>query len=975
MSEEKLKELVERSIYVKKYFHKTGGNGTPVMNVISGEEFQQWIADIRAIVVRFKSDSFTESIIDLTNRFNGWTDETDFEKLVSSLNTLYKEQDYYINNKTTVINSNKDKLNRRRISEWASEMLPLVNDSSTKEALEKIGTVFQNIFDVQWTKGRPNTSVHLYEISKTDIVYGHLKIENGSIRSVGPNGLKGKNVKAHKCIEKLKELVKVDSSNIDRFIEILTKALTQTNDIEYIESPDDEDENDIDIENPDDENESNISQNQQSIAGYINDSDFDSNDKLEIETDVIAFASLIAYKYVNPPLAIALFGKWGSGKSFFLEKLQKRIESLSRIKSQSVYCKNIVHVKFNAWHYSDTNLWANLITQIFDMLYQHVSEDPSPKKETLELLYEELESTKALLAEEKEKLQKLNNSKTQLSTELAKSNKELNDKNSKINQLSTINFVTIAFGTEEVKQSIKEIEDLIGDESINNIQDVYIITSQLKSAMNRFFKAIKTLEKQTGKKFLASIFACILAPIIIYYLVKLSGSNPFVKNISTLLATVVSFLTPVFIYVKPMLNKLKAGHERLVNLQEQISKIRESKRQLVTEQVSLLQKEIHSIELTKTEINKESFKLDQKISSIEREIKDIVSGKMLLTFLEEKTRSGSYKRHLGILASIRKDFETLDEILRNQDSVVSEKGIRVDRIVLYIDDLDRCPKEKVVEVLEAIHLLLAFPLFVVIVGVDQRWISSALELTYGDLLCSSLETTVGLQQEGTNQHEIFRVEGATPYDYLEKIFQISFALKPLNRDSINNYIEMSCIDSISKDQLTNDEDKSDLSFEVQSVGNIHSYEEANSGGTVSGDSFTYINPEKLELNREEIEFMKKISLLIGDTPRTIKRFINTYRIVRCHGGLRLSENRMEDYKVAMTLLATLFKDIKLFQELLEVLKNNPTRTFGALIEESELPLDLKTILGQLEEVKDVKANTFERNVSLVARFAFRPIAV
>lgn len=960
MSEEKIKELIERSINVKKYFHQTGGNGMPVVNVISGEEFQQWIADIRAVVGQFKSDSFTESIINQTNGFNGWTDERDFEKLVASLNSLYKNQDYYINNKTNVINSNKEKQNRQRISEWVLEMLPLVNDISAKEALEKIGSIFQNKFDVQWTKGRANTSVHLYEVNKKNIVYGHLKIENGSIKCVGANGLGGSNIIANKSVDELKQLGKIDNSNINDFVKILSEALTQTNVDKY-------------NKNLYFENESSISQNKQSLVGYKNDFDFDSNDKLEIETDVIAFASLIAYKFVNPPLAIGLFGKWGSGKSFFLEKLQRRIESLSKIESQSVYCKNIVHVKFNAWHYSDTNLWANLITQIFDVLYKQVSKSSSPKKGTLERLYEQLESTKALLEEEKEKLQKLNNLKTYFSKEIDKSNKELDDKNNKINQLSNTDFLTIAFETKEVKQSIKEIEDLIGNEI--NIQDIYIMASQLKSATTRFIMAMTTLKKHTGKKFFASIFACILVPIIIYYLVKSLDLKPFVKNISTLLATIVSFLTPVLIYVKPMLNKLKAGRDRLINLQEQILKIRESKRQLVTEQVSLLQKEIHNIELAKTEINKELFELNQKINLIDKEIKDITSGKMLLKFLEEKNGDKSYKRHLGLLASIRKDFETLDEILRNQDSV-SENGIRVDRIVLYIDDLDRCPKEKVVEVLEAIHLLLAFPLFAVVVGVDQRWISSSLEFTYKDLLCSSLETAVDLRQEDTKHHEISRERGATPYDYLEKIFQVSFALKPLNRESINNYIEMSCKDPIINDHLIIDVDKSNKAFGVQSVGNKHLYEEEeNTGGTMYGDILTNINPEKLELTREEIEFMKKISLLIGDTPRTIKRFINTYHIVRCHGGLRLSENRMEDYKVVMTLLATLFKDSKLFQELLELLKNNPTRTFGALIEDLNLPIDIKNALVQLEDVKDVKAKTFERNVSLVARFSFRPIAV
>lgn len=39
-------------------------------------------------------------------------------------------------------------------------------------------------------------------------------------------------------------------------------------------------------------------------------------DQLGFEEDVLALASVIAYREVKPPLAIGLFGNWGSGKSF-----------------------------------------------------------------------------------------------------------------------------------------------------------------------------------------------------------------------------------------------------------------------------------------------------------------------------------------------------------------------------------------------------------------------------------------------------------------------------------------------------------------------------------------------------------------------------------------------------------------------------------------------------------------------------------
>src|SRR5439155_18123718 len=84
--------------------------------------------------------------------------------------------------------------------------------------------------------------------------------------------------------------------------------------------------------------------------------------------------------------------------------------------------------------------------------------------------------------------------------------------------------------------------------------------------------------------------------------------------------------------------------------------------------------------------------------------------------------------------------------------------------VLYIDDLDRCPDAKVIEVLQAVHLLLAFPLFVVVVAVDSRWLAHALQSRYPALA----------GPPSTNGRA-----GAQPDDYLEKIFQVPFWVQDL----------------------------------------------------------------------------------------------------------------------------------------------------------------------------------------------------
>ena len=92
-----------------------------------------------------------------------------------------------------------------------------------------------------------------------------------------------------------------------------------------------------------------------------------------------------------------------------------------------------------------------------------------------------------------------------------------------------------------------------------------------------------------------------------------------------------------------------------------------------------------------------------------------------------------------------------------------------------MDDLDRCPPAKVLEVLEGVHLLLALELFIVVVGVDPRWLQRSLRHQYRDLATS--------ESPGTDPYL-----WAMPIEYLEKIFQIPLtlpAMQPHGYASLN----------------------------------------------------------------------------------------------------------------------------------------------------------------------------------------------
>lgn len=93
-----LYEIIKRQEAVKKNFKIIGGNGMPQVKALDGSTFEEWLADIKAMVLSLKQDKLTESIVKLTEDFNGWNDEKYFDKLCAELEAVYKNFDeYYVN--------------------------------------------------------------------------------------------------------------------------------------------------------------------------------------------------------------------------------------------------------------------------------------------------------------------------------------------------------------------------------------------------------------------------------------------------------------------------------------------------------------------------------------------------------------------------------------------------------------------------------------------------------------------------------------------------------------------------------------------------------------------------------------------------------------------------------------------------------------------------------------------------------------
>jgi hypothetical protein len=154
------------------------------------------------------------------------------------------------------------------------------------------------------------------------------------------------------------------------------------------------------------------------------------------------------------------------------------------------------------------------------------------------------------------------------------------------------------------------------------------------------------------------------------------------------------------------------------------------------DQAMELQLQLRDLSAERDVKRQNKLQAQKALETVQSELQSATSARLLANFIVDRAESTDYRKHLGLLALVRDDFEKLSGLIDDEnwklappllgdkpraglrkfatlDEEDAEAPSRINRIVLYIDDLDRCPPNKVVEVLQAVHLLLAFPLFVV----------------------------------------------------------------------------------------------------------------------------------------------------------------------------------------------------------------------------------------------------------------------
>lgn len=198
-----------------------------------------------------------------------------------------------------------------------------------------------------------------------------------------------------------------------------------------------------------------------------------------------------------------------------------------------------------------------------------------------------------------------------------------------------------------------------------------------------------------------------------------------------------------------------------------------------------------------------------------------------------------------ILSMLKKNDKTRTEIknFRNEFKDLLKKS-KVENVVVFIDELDRCLPDTVLEVFEAMRLFLFVEGMSFVIGADERLIQYSIKSKYKEVPGNNLD--IGKE-------------------YLEKVIQYPLYIPQLTRAEVNQYL--ACL--LLKQTLSDEKFKEILGIVYTLTPNQD----------FSMDLISDKAPDLTENCKQEIALARQISSVlapsINGNPRQCKRFLNT----------------------------------------------------------------------------------------------------
>lgn len=240
----------------------------------------------------------------------------------------------------------------------------------------------------------------------------------------------------------------------------------------------------------------------------------------------------------------------------------------------------------------------------------------------------------------------------------------------------------------------------------------------------------------------------------------------------------------------------------------------------------------------------------------------------------------------GIKNDYLKDDETIDDSVVNnvrnfrdefEKTLESED---INRIVVLIDDLDRCQPERVIETLEAIKLFLSVKKTTFIIAADENVIQYAIKKKYPII-------------------DGFNIE--LDKEYIEKMIQVPIQIPELSSKDVQNYLLLLVLQKYMEPKkfeiLVSKIEQERLMVKSDVIG-VEQLEEIY--GSIN-DSISFEDKEEYKEVVDAILQIRKIaSHTLKGNPRQIKRFLNTFILKR-----KLSKMYYGDEDLDMGIMAKL----------------------------------------------------------------------
>jgi hypothetical protein len=656
------------------------------------------------------------------------------------------------------------------------------------------------------------------------------------------------------------------------------------------------------------------------VSGFSADRTTDhSSDPLETEADVLAMARLICHEDADPPISIGVFGGWGSGKSTFMEALQWEVAVLADPAAKRVQPKEgprfvspVVQIRFNAWQFADADLWTSLTAEFFDQLRAGGFEGGG-KRIHAQLVEKVNEHVRGLGKEAAERRAALARADDKLRTAQAVHDEAVRRKDTDVRQ-ALVSGLAEAF--EKNRAGLARLS-LVDPRSADQLAQFIEIAKDVRTLRGQ----VKRILMMLLRHWILLLGIAVIMAALAWAAIEVTG-----KDLAGAIAAAAGAGAALLPLVRSGLKAIRSVVSQTAPFAHSIAEAEQKGLKAVLDSEVKLRLAAEESEALRAASDRADRALARYVDPAAR----ANPPRVLRYLLEDDPNTKAFEKEIGLLGRARRLFQALDQIVadnrlkqekaRAADRPVEQDADRPDpdipaRIILYIDDLDRCTHEQVYKVLQAVHLLLAFELFVVVVAVDVAWIEAA--------LARSIEFA-GADTDDEALKEAARRQRAI--EYLSKIFQLPFWLKPFSgKDDTRyaNYVRsltrVAASDSGGEPDEggqesvrtlppplppsdgpdhggdAQDEEASaegggtegvEQSGEEGAAGDeIEGAEDSSTSGTDSDEVARALRT--LQLTRAEEDFLAsaQIAGLAASDPRGVKRLVNVYKIVRS----RLSE--------------------------------------------------------------------------------------